>query len=180
MQIEAALHRYARGVDRKDWELFRSAYHSDAVDDHGDFRGDIDSLVRVIADRHQTVKQSMHVLHAIVIEFAGEDEAIVETQFTVVQTLGPEADAYRSTLVREPISAADDLQIRVYGRYVDRFTRRLDDWRIATRTVVIEQSFVSLSASAVRPGWIVASRDGDDPIEQLRVSASLPRLGPLV
>jgi hypothetical protein len=134
----------------------------------------------VVAARHETVKQSLHVLHAIVIEFAGDDEAVVETQFTVVQTLGPEADAYRSTLVREPISAADDLQIRVYGRYVDRFTRRLDEWRIATRTVVIEQSSVSLSASAVRPGWIVASRDGNDPIEQLRSSAGLPRLGPLV
>ena len=180
LQIEAALHRYARGVDRKDWDLFRSAYHPDAHDDHGDIRGDIDSLVRAIEERHATVKQSMHVLHAVIIEFAGDDLAVVETQFTVVQTLGPEADAYRRTLTREPLSEADDLQIRVYGRYVDRVTRRRDDWRIANRTVVIEQSLVSRSASAVRDGWNLASRDGNDPIERLRRETGLAGLGPLV
>ena len=37
--ITDCLHRYARGMDRFDKELLLSAYHPDAVDDHGTFVG---------------------------------------------------------------------------------------------------------------------------------------------
>jgi hypothetical protein len=176
-QIEATLHRYVRGVDRRNWNLFRSAYHHDAHDNHGDFEGDVDALVHMIAERHATIKQSMHVLHAIIIEFAGEDQAAVETQFTVVQTLGAEAEAYRSTLASEPLSSGEDLQVQIYGRYVDRFTFRNGNWRIADRTVVIEHSSVAKFNASIRPGWVMASRNGDDAIERLRTSMNLPPFG---
>ena len=28
--------RYCRGIDRMDWDLIRSCYHPDAIDDHGE------------------------------------------------------------------------------------------------------------------------------------------------
>ena len=38
-QIEAALARVARGVDRLDRELMISGYHPEAMDYHGSFEG---------------------------------------------------------------------------------------------------------------------------------------------
>ena len=37
--IRDAIYRYARGVDRGDLALIRTAYHADAWDEHGDFAG---------------------------------------------------------------------------------------------------------------------------------------------
>ena len=44
-EIEACLLRYTRGVDRKDWDLVRSAYHTDAHDNHGNYKGGIDGFI---------------------------------------------------------------------------------------------------------------------------------------
>ena len=35
LEIQEALARYARGIDRQDVELAKSAYHPDATDEHG-------------------------------------------------------------------------------------------------------------------------------------------------
>ncbi|MEY3566868.1 MAG: hypothetical protein RLZ19_882, partial [Actinomycetota bacterium] len=37
--IRDVVYRYARGVDRRDFDLVRSCYHPDATDDHGPFTG---------------------------------------------------------------------------------------------------------------------------------------------
>ena len=39
------LYRYCRGIDRCDYDLVRSCYHPDAIDDHGDYRGGIDGFI---------------------------------------------------------------------------------------------------------------------------------------
>ena len=41
-EIQECLFRYVRGVDRRNWDLVRSAYHPDAYDDHGNYKGNID------------------------------------------------------------------------------------------------------------------------------------------
>ena len=38
-EIRDCMARYARGVDRADWEAVRDTYHDDAYDDHGDYKG---------------------------------------------------------------------------------------------------------------------------------------------
>src|SRR5687768_2802032 len=43
--IRAVLHRYCQGVDRRQWDVIRSCYWPDAVDDHGDFRGGLDDFI---------------------------------------------------------------------------------------------------------------------------------------
>ena len=61
-EIQQALLRYVRGVDRKNWDLMRSAYHPDAWDDHGNYKGPIARFIEITIVRHQTIEQSMHVL----------------------------------------------------------------------------------------------------------------------
>ena len=45
------LTRYGRGVDRFDRELVLSAYHPDAIDDHGAFVGTREEFIRSSARR---------------------------------------------------------------------------------------------------------------------------------
>jgi hypothetical protein len=40
--IRDAMARYARGADRNDLALLRTAYHADATDSHGYYVGDLD------------------------------------------------------------------------------------------------------------------------------------------
>lgn len=54
-------------------------------------------------------------------------------------------------------------------RYVDRFERREGEWRIARRTVVMEEVKVSAEPLRLRPGYAVARRDPADALwEALR------------
>jgi hypothetical protein len=62
MAIQDVLYRYARGVDRRDWELVRSVYHPDATDDHGGYRGGVDGLLDYLRARHEHIEQSLHVI----------------------------------------------------------------------------------------------------------------------
>ena len=50
--IWECLLRYARGVDRFDAELIRSAFHDDALDDHGKFVGDAAEFVEWAVGQH--------------------------------------------------------------------------------------------------------------------------------
>ena len=43
-EIRDLISRYARGVDRADWDLVRDTYHPDATDDHGDYKGEWEGL----------------------------------------------------------------------------------------------------------------------------------------
>jgi len=146
--ITDALARFARGIDRRDWQLARSAYHADAFDDHGDYKGDVDGLLANIERRHASIAHSFHFLGNCLIEFVDDVTAIVETYVIVVQSRADDAD-----LVDQSAS-----------RYVDRFERRSGDWRIVHRTVVPEVGW-QLRSQAIHGNWAVSRRDGSDPID---------------
>ena len=124
LEIEELLYRYARGVDRRDWDLVRATYHPDAHDDHGNYKGDIDGFIASLKKRHAMIEQSMHVVTNCMIEFDGPDSALVESYFITFQRVLPEAgDARRNYLSREPLADGDAMQGQAVGRYVDRVTR---------------------------------------------------------
>lgn len=176
LEIQSVLYRYARGVDRRDWNLVRSTYHPDAYDDHGSYKGGIDGFIASLQKRHVTVEQSMHVLANCLIEFAGADQALVETYFSTYQRLAPEAgEARRAYLRGGPIQDDEAVEGTVYGRYVDRFERRAGEWRVAHRTVVFEvyKGSPAPAGGGLAAGWTRATRDGSDPIERARREAGL-------
>lgn len=117
--IRACLARYARGVDRLDRELLLSAYHPDAIDDHGKFVGGPTEFADWVFGQHIGAHLShQHCLLNHVCELDG-DTAHAETYFMFVamNQQGP------------PWSMAG-------GRYIDRFERRNGLWAIANRLAV--------------------------------------------
>lgn len=170
-EIEACLLRYVRGVDRKNWELVRAAYHPDAHDDHGNYKGGIDGFIESLVKRHATIEQSMHVVSNIAIEFAGPDAALVETYFITHQRLSPEAGDARLPYLRgAPIRPDQAVETEVIGRYVDHMTRRGSAWRIQRRTVVFEVSRgqPAPAGGGLQAHWALSRRDGNDPLELAR------------
>jgi len=161
--IQDALARYARAVDRGNWEELWSVYHGDAVDDHVDYRGDVAGLIAWLRDRFTGADNSMHLLGNCLIEFAGPDLALVETYFVSTRLRPPLEEE------RRELAPGDAIARQSSGRYVDRFERRDGDWRIARRQVVLEARLTSVARGGARDGgdyW--GSRTGSDPLHAMR------------
>jgi hypothetical protein len=126
-EIADVILRYARGIDRLDFDLVRSCYHDDAYDDHGMFRGNVDEFIAGAQRFLPRFVATMHFMGNMLIEVGvdgDEQRARAETY----------AVAYHRQLAEDG-SGKDD----VFGiRYVDRFERRGGDWRIAHRVVATE------------------------------------------
>lgn len=138
--ITDLIHRYSRAVDRLDAELLRSAYWPDGTDDHGAFNGNaldyVDWVIGFVGGWISTHHDNSNVM----IDLDG-DVAYGESHWT---------GWYR-------YRRGDDVVDQVSnGRYLDRYERRGDEWRIAHRTCVSDWS-----RSAVRP-------DGDEHDHRLR------------
>ena len=72
-EILACLHRYAKGLDRRDWDLYASAYHEDAIDQHGDFIGPPDKLVEYVSRLMGDWDYSVHFLDLNNLEIEGDE-----------------------------------------------------------------------------------------------------------
>jgi len=146
--IRDAVLRYCRGVDRADAALTRSAYHPDATDDHGSFKGSAMEFAERVNGSHATRWSStMHVV--------ANHSAVVE---------GDTADA--ETYVVAYLRRLDGRSVDVVGgRYLDRFERRQDQWRIARRVYLWEWSVVAPAGESLIDGsaYVQGSRDGRDP-----------------
>ena len=122
-EIREVVLRYCRGVDRGDADLIGSAYHSDAVDEHGSASFTGDTVGAGIVELTSSSRVTMHHVTNQFIELLGPDHAASETYFTVWQTM--DRDGQEHTL-------------HALGRYIDRMERRTGEWRIAHRLVIVE------------------------------------------
>lgn len=147
--IHEATLRYCRGVDRADPDLISSAYHPDAIDDHGDHRFTGETVGRGVADLVRSARVSMNQITNQLITLHGDATARGETYFTVWRTMEIEGE---------------ERLLLALGRYVDRFERRAGEWKIAHRLVIVELTRVLPAGgpmSPSRPGR--GSRDRSDP-----------------
>jgi hypothetical protein len=120
-EIYDCMQRYARGMDRRDRALLRSAYHDGAVDDHVGFVGVVDDFIDWALAYHSTQTRHQHYLLNHTVDIDG-DMAHAETYYLFVGT------------DHEP---ANHMTISG-GRYVDRLERRDGRWAIADRVCVVE------------------------------------------
>ncbi len=112
--IRDVLLRYARGTDRCDEEMLRSAYWPDARDDHLEFSGTREEYIAYALPILRAMRHTMHMTGNIMISIDGA-KADVETYFQGYHSV--EQDG-----ARRDIFAA--------GRYLDNFERRGQEWRI--------------------------------------------------
>jgi ketosteroid isomerase-like protein len=117
--IADCVQRYARGIDRHDVELVQSCYHPDALDDHGFYVGPGQGLAEAANEMHKDLLGHQHHMTNHVVEIDG-DVAHAETYYFVV------------------MRGQAGLTNLVSGRYIDRFERRRDEWRIAARVCMVE------------------------------------------
>jgi len=162
-EIYEAMCRYARGVDRGDWDLVRSTYHEDAYDSHGDYKGDINGLIAWLKILFKGVDNSMHFLGNCLIEFSNHNSALVETYFVSRRLRAPMGDEFRFS------QSTDAISRDFWGRYVDHFERREGQWRVLHRTVVTEAKSDSLALGGVRIHPLVwGQRDTGDRLYEVR------------
>jgi len=120
-EITECILRFARGVDRHDTEIARSAYHEDARDDHAMFIGSGYDLVDWAEGLHsEHFRSHLHYVSNILIELDG-DEAHAESY------------AIRVGVFKD--SAGHSIS---GGRYLDRLERRDGVWGIVDRLLIIE------------------------------------------
>lgn len=119
--IRDCIERYARGMDRRDRALLRSAYHDGAIDDHVGFVGEVDAFIDWAFAYHGTQTRYQHYLLNHSADVDG-DAAHAETYYLFVGT------------DREP---ANHMTLSG-GRYVDRLERRDGRWGIVARVCVVE------------------------------------------
>jgi hypothetical protein len=116
------IHRYTRSMDRHDKEMTLSAYHPDAIDDHGLYCGVAKDFVDWACwfhDQHQTLHHHYVTNHSVELD---GDTAHAETYWLFVG-----------------VNKGDDRPLLISGgRYVDRFERRNGKWGIAARSCIIE------------------------------------------
>jgi SnoaL-like domain len=139
LELRAVAERYASGIDRRDAELFVSAFHPDgrlAIHDPGDSAEPVSVVVghealRTLTERIARYERTFHHLGNARYEVDG-DSAIGEVYCV----------AHHLTRDRE---RTDNV---MYIRYQDRY-RRADDgsWRISERRLVVDWT----DAQLVRP-----------------------------
>lgn len=139
--------RYARGLDRLDLDLYRSAFHDDALDCRGGQPKTPEEFLEAFLPVQPTRKVTQHLLTTQSIELDG-DTAHGETYY--VAAVQHEGDA--------------DVALHG-GRYVDRFERRDGVWRMSVKVVIPEWHVLAPAAvgSAVLARARFGSRSADDP-----------------
>jgi SnoaL-like domain len=126
-EIRAVMMRYARGLDRLDFELARSCYWDDATEDHGNYVGKPDDFIRWANSTTLAFESTQHGILNHFCDLQGND-AYCETYYLFTS---------RAKVAPHLMST---------GRYVDHFQKRAGpsntgEWRIANRVCIIETHY---------------------------------------
>ncbi|MEB3031700.1 nuclear transport factor 2 family protein [[Mycobacterium] nativiensis] len=115
--ITDLLIRYATGIDRRDWSLFRTVFTSDCDADYGEigvWHG-VDAIADFMEKVHAMAGHTLHRLTNHVITVDGDT-------------------AQARTYVDALVMAADNRSgVNGVGFYDDELVRTVDGWRIARR-----------------------------------------------
>jgi 3-phenylpropionate/cinnamic acid dioxygenase small subunit len=115
--IGDVLVRYATGIDRRDWPLFRTVFTTDCELDYGEigtWRG-VDAVAEFMEQTHAMAGHTMHRITNVTTTVDG-DSAV--------------ARAYIDGLIMASDNASG---VGAIGYYDDELVRTPDGWRIARR-----------------------------------------------
>lgn len=121
LAISDLLYRYCRAVDRLDAGLGYSIWHEDGVADYGDFfQGSGTALIDTVCAHHRHTLYHSHQMSNILIELDG-DSAGSESYITANFRMQREGQL---------------LQMTVWSRYVDSWSRRAGSWGLDKRIAI--------------------------------------------
>lgn len=144
--ITDLVYRYCRSVDRIDPELGHSIFHADATADYGDFyKGDGRGAIDAICASHRHMANHSHQVTNIIYR-QNEDLAATESYFMAGVRM---------------LNGEQLMQVNIWGRYLDSWSRRDGKWGIDKRTVVYDLDEVRPITPAGQTG--TGSRDKSDP-----------------
>ena len=122
-QMRTRIHHCARALDRLDRSLLEAQFWPDAHVDYGVFyRGPVPGFLDVAMRFQGSMRDTQHLIGSVCIELDGDEarsESYVHANHVIVEDEGL-------------------TQLRVGGRYLDRFERRGGMWRLTYRTEVID------------------------------------------
>jgi hypothetical protein len=151
LEIHAALVRWCRGLDLGDAELIASAYHPDAVDEHGTEHYTGATAGPGYVGKHlRKFRRHLHTVFNASIEVDG-DRADCESYSIAYLVLA------------DPDDPAKERLMTVAGRYLDRFERRDGVWRIAFRKFLIDWRTTTEIEPRGADGPFEGKRSADDP-----------------
>lgn len=145
--IEDQLANYCRACDRLDKPLGYSVFHADATADYGAdvYQGTGRGFIDSVCEAHLHCVNHSHQVCNSVIALDG-DSAGSETYFHSATRMMIEGKL---------------MQIRVYGRYLDRWARREGVWAIVTRKTIFD--FDETREVALTERHEQGERDPSDP-----------------
>jgi len=152
--IRESIFRYCRGIDRLDEAALRSSYWPDATDRHGAHQGSASAFIDAALVKLRDSGRMIHHVGNLSIELRGL-QAAVETYFLAWQR-----DRRPDGVEQETFLA---------GRYVDRFEKRGDEWRVAARVVVYDwvqpmgEAPAASEAERFGPRVPIGARKPEDP-----------------
>lgn len=152
--IRECIFGYCRGIDRLDEAALRASYWPDATDRHGPYQGTANQFIEAALKKLPESERMIHHVGNLSIELRGH-HAAVETYFLAWQ--------------RDRRGDGTQQETFLAGRYVDRFEKRGDEWRVAARVVVYDwvqpMGDAPKAAEAERfgPRIPIGGRKPDDP-----------------
>jgi len=120
--IRECLMRYARGIDRRDRAILQTVYWPDAIDNHLSFTGPANAFFDFALKLTEDMR-THHMLGNILVDLVDAQTAHGETYYLAAHERS--VDGGRQDFI-------------IAGRYLDRFERRGNEWRIIERTLTCD------------------------------------------
>ncbi len=118
--IAEVLVRYATGIDRRDWDLFRSCFTADC---HADYPGigtweSADAITDFMISAHADLGHTMHRISNMAVDVGEDGQSAVARCYVDATLMAPDGQS----------------GLNPHGFYDDELVRAADGWRIARRT----------------------------------------------
>ncbi|WP_099039355.1 nuclear transport factor 2 family protein [Mycobacterium neglectum] len=126
--LRKLVHAYCRAVDRGDIAALRDLYHHDATDAHGAFStGSVEGFFEQLVASRPFIKAMAHNITTVNFAVDG-NSAEGEIYNIAVHTLA---------------GRGRDVDLVIGGRYLDRYEKRADTWKLLERTIVTDWARVT-------------------------------------
>jgi 3-phenylpropionate/cinnamic acid dioxygenase small subunit len=135
--VADVLVRYATGIDRRDWALFRSCFTDDCEADYGAigvWRGG-DEITAWMEQAHAPCGHTVHRITNVVVVPDRDGDHVVARSYVDAVVMGPR----------------NETGSRSIGYYDDGLVRTTDGWRIARRHYTMVHLQLDLGPSASLP-----------------------------